>query len=195
MSPLGYVISLVVFGGMLSILYLLVFNRTTRRSLHDFAAGSWVVRVAAPASTGHVPRLWRGHVIAVALLLVMALSLPLLTQSLTRLPVFEEIFPALEAINAEPGVKYATVNAGFSSGSGGELTYVAAILQLDNPRVEDKPFAKGIASKMLQAAPGFAKRDVVAVTLTYGYDLGIATGWRSYAFRFKPDELGPAKTP
>ena len=195
MSPWSYVISLIVFGGMLSILYLLVFNRATRRSLHDFAAGSWVVRTAAPASPAQVPRLWRGHVIAVALLMVTALSLPLLAQRLTQLPLFADLLPAFEAINAEPGVKYATLNAGFSSGSGGEHTYVAAMLQLDNPRVEDKPFAKRIASKILQAGPGFAKRDVVAVTLTYGYDLGISKGWHSYAFQFAPDELVSAKTP
>lgn len=195
MSPWGYALSLIVFGGMLSILYLLVFNRTTRRSLHDFAVGSWVVRTAAPASPAHVPRLWRGHVIAVTLLMAIALSLPLLTQRLTQLPVFAELLPALEAINAEPGVKYATLNAGSSFGNSGDHTYVAATLQLDHPRVEDKSFAKRIASKILQTAPGFAKRDVIAVTLRYGYDLGIATGWRSYAFQFAPGELVSAKAP
>ncbi|MDL2425325.1 hypothetical protein M2C68_22520, partial [Pseudomonas sp. BAgro211] len=43
LSPMRYGLSLLIFGGMFSILYLYVFNRHGRRSLHDLAVGSSVV--------------------------------------------------------------------------------------------------------------------------------------------------------
>ncbi len=41
---LGYLLALVVFGGMFATTYLYIFNRRTRQSLHDLVVGSYVER-------------------------------------------------------------------------------------------------------------------------------------------------------
>ncbi|MCG8512004.1 MAG: RDD family protein, partial [Rhodospirillales bacterium] len=72
---LGLLIVFVVFGGLLAIIYLLIFNRRTRQSLHDLAVGSFVVRgapAAVPAKLA-TPRL---HLVMVAGLLALALIGP-----------------------------------------------------------------------------------------------------------------------
>jgi uncharacterized RDD family membrane protein YckC len=188
-GPAGYVLTLLVFGGILSIVYLFVFNRATRRSLHDFAVGSWVVpHRAARAATPHVP-LWRGHVIAVAGVACVCLALPVVAKQVMQLPLFGELLPAHEAVSTEPGVMHAQVNAGFQRGGGAETTYVAVQAQLSSPKVDNPALARALAQRVIAASPKFAERDVMQVTLVYGFDLGIASGWRAQAFRFDPAEL------
>jgi uncharacterized RDD family membrane protein YckC len=190
LSPFGYVLSLIVFGGLLSILYLLVFNRSTRRSLHDYAAGSWVVLTDAPGTERSAPPLWRGHVIVVALLMLSGLLAPLLAQRLAQqMPMLAEMLPAVEAMNNEPGVKFANLNVGLSTNGEERHTYTAAMVQLAHPGVDDKALARRMARTVVRIAPSLGKRDVVAVDLRYGYDIGLAHGWRSRQFQFAPEQL------
>ncbi len=53
-----YALSAVVFGVGLSIVYLFVFNRATRQSLHDLLVGSFVVQASATEPVKGPP-LWR----------------------------------------------------------------------------------------------------------------------------------------
>lgn len=48
-SPLGVLVGLIIFGIGGAIIYLYIFNRRTRQSLHDLAAGSFVIRSFAAA--------------------------------------------------------------------------------------------------------------------------------------------------
>jgi uncharacterized RDD family membrane protein YckC len=196
-SPWGYVVSLIIFGGLLSILYLVIFNRATRRSLHDYAAGSWVVRtdVVTPVAS-QVPPLWRGHVVAVGVLMLAALVAPAFMERVAhRIPVFAEMMPALDALNREDGVKFADLNVGFSSNGDERHTFTAASLQLARPDIDDEAFAKRMATTIVRVAPTLGQREVVAVDLRYGYDLGFASGWRKHHFQFTPDQLKPEQKP
>ena len=49
--------------------------------------------------------------------------------------------------------------------------------------------AKRIAQLMAKGDPDIATEDAVVVTLIYGYDMGIASGWKKHGYSFKPDEL------
>jgi hypothetical protein len=101
------------------------------------------------------------------------------------------LLPALDAINAEPGVMFANLNVGFATGNGVKRTYTAAMVQLADPNVDDEAFAKRLATKVIQVSPRLGDRDVIAVNLRYGFDLGIASGWRGHRFQFSPDMLKP----
>lgn len=191
LSPWTYVVSLIVIGGMLSILYLLVFNRATRRSLHDYAAGSWVVKtdVAAPF-TEAVPPLWRVHAIVVGLLMLAAALAPLVAKRVSQqVPVFADLLPAVEALSHEDGVKFANLDVGFSTNGNERHTYAAATVQLAQPRIEDEELARRMAKTIVRIAPNLGHREIVAVTLRYGFDLGFASGWHQHQFRFSPEQL------
>jgi len=64
-----------------------------------------------------------------------------------------------------------------------------AALQLDAPLTEDGAMAKRIAQQMAKADPQIASEDVVVVVLAYGYDMGIATGWRRHGYSFGAEDL------
>lgn len=60
-SWLQSTLSSLVFGVGLSIVYLFIFNRKTRQSLHDLAVGSYVVRVGLETVPLPTSCIWRGH--------------------------------------------------------------------------------------------------------------------------------------
>jgi len=65
-SFLMYPLSMVIFGGVFSILYLYAFNRATRQSLHDLAVGSFVVN--AEVEKQDVAKIWMPRHVVVGVL-------------------------------------------------------------------------------------------------------------------------------
>ena len=189
-SPLGYLLALVVFGGMFAIVYLYIFNRRTRQSLHDLAVGSYVERFDRAAQPVPFPIMWRGHLVVVAVLAVIALSAPAVASRFAQTRTFAGILPLYQTLSTQPHVMTAQVVRGWSSINGGNTThYLQSSLRLDAPMTEDGGMARHIAQQMAKADPDIANEDVVVVTLVYGYDLGIASGWKKHGYSFKPGEL------
>lgn len=62
-------------------------------------------------------------------------------------------------------------------------------LRLDAPLTEDDAIARRIAQQTAKADPTIANEDAVVVVLVYGYDMGIASGWKKHGYSFKPGEL------
>lgn len=188
-SAWNYLISLLVFGGMASILYLYAFNRRTRQSLHDLAVGSYVVRADA-AGRASFPSIWRGHLVVVAVMLVAALCVPLAAARLMQVPLLKDMLPAYGALSKLPNVQVAMINAVISKSASGETSeYVDAQLRLDKPKVDDRAFAENAARAILSSYPTAIDKDAIRVNLSYGYDIGIASNWRSHNYAFKPREL------
>ncbi|GAB3097721.1 RDD family protein [Lysobacter terrae] len=194
LSPMGYVLSLVIFGGMLSILYLYVFNRHGRRSLHDLVVGSSVVTALTPVATVRPAKVWGVHLVVVGLLLAAATAVPAFTGRLARSEYFKDLLVAYEAVNAEPGVKYAQVshNTAFRSGSPNVQSVVVQV-NLAERRVDDRPFAKHIAEVILANDKKAAAMSAIHVTLVYGYDLGISSSWRAKSYQFAPEALAAGR--
>jgi uncharacterized RDD family membrane protein YckC len=186
-------ISLIVFGGAFAIVYLFVFNRRNRRSLHDLAVGSVVVRTPPAPVTLPIPPVWRAHLIVVAVVAALSLLAPMLGQQLLKTETFSGMMPLFEKMSAEPGVLNAQVNIGSTYGTGGNHTYVAVTLKRDRPVVEDEDFARAVALDVLRVYPQAAKTDAISVTLVYGYDMVIASRWTKYTYAFRPSDLGAPK--
>jgi len=82
------------------------------------------------------------------------------------------------------------VARGWSSMNGGKATHsLQSSLWLDAPMTEDGDMARRVAQQMAKADPNIADEDVVVVTLVYGYDMGIASGWKKHGYSFRPGEL------
>ncbi len=189
-SPMGYVLSLAIFGGMFSILYLYVFNRNGRRSLHDLAVGSSVVTASTPVAEVRPAPVWRVHLAVVGVLLVAATVLPAFTARLAQIEQFKDLLVAHEAVNTLPGVQNAQVShhTAFRSGSPNVESVVAQV-NLAEQRVDDRSFARHVAEVILANDEKASAMSNIHVTLVYGYDLGIASSWRSQGYQFEPGAL------
>lgn len=187
-----YPISLVIFGGVLSVAYLYLFNRVTRQSLHDLALGTFVVN--AGVRRNDVEPIWRPHLIVVGVLFLVSALLPVFTSSLAQKTPFEALVSARAALSEFPSVTYVGVSSGTTtrtSTSDGTktMTYLSARVFLDNPSVSDAILAEQLATSLASSHPGSQQIDVIQIVLTYGYDIGIASSWRNHSHAFKPIDL------
>lgn len=187
-----YIISLIVFGGLLSTVYLYVFNRVTRQTLHDLIVGTFVVN--AGAEKQEPGRVWWLHLGVVAVLFVVAALAPIFTSGLMQDEPFKDLLSTQKALMNNPSVSFAGVYYGqtqiISGNSNRSATsYVSANVFLKRNLIADKDLAHYCAEVLVNNFSGSRQKDVVVITLIYGYDIGIAARSYSQVYQFKPGEL------
>jgi hypothetical protein len=128
-----------------------------------------------------VPSLARVHTIAVPAIAALSLLLPAFTTRLVEQEMWAPLMHAYERVNADPMVLHAQVNRGFTARGDKRTTYLQITAYLSEPRIDEWEIAQRLARYAIQADPSSMNLDVVQVVLVYGYDIGIATGHRSYA--------------
>lgn len=188
-SVLGYLLALIVFGGMFVTVYLYVFNRRTRQSLHDLVVGSYVERFDSPARPVPFPTMWRGHLAVAGLLAVAALGVPIAANHLAQTESFADLMPLYRTLSSQPHVMTAQVARGWASMNGRTSRSLQSSLQLDAPLIGDAAMARRIAQRMAEADSQIAQENAVVVRLVFGYDMGIASGWKAHVYSYKPEEL------
>ena len=191
-SLILYPFSLIVFGGFFSIVYLYVFNRVTRQTLHDLVVGTFVVN--ADVEKEAVGKVWNVHLVVVAFIFLVALLGPVFTASMTQNTPFKEMISAQSALLKEPNVMNATVFTGsttVTSSDNGPVTttFVRSQVFIDNNNVGDVERARELAFTVIANYPETLQKDFIVIILTYGYDIGIASKWAHHTHRFNPGEF------
>ena len=179
---LGAILTFVIFGGLGAIVYLVIFNRRTRQSLHDLVVGSFVVRgTAAAVPTGlATPRL---HLIVVGCWLTLALILPgvfiLMTRDSNLTASLSPLLEIQQAIGSQLGlrqVKIKAVKRNVATVRTGRST--TTILQIDaqagDGRGEIDSLTSAIARIVLERHPDLLGMQMLVVSVQRGFDLGIA---------------------
>jgi hypothetical protein len=192
LSPWIYALSVAVFGIGLSIVYLYFFNRQSRQSLHDLLVGSYVVVSKAPDAVT-VASPWRPHLVICALLIVLSAAIPYFTKGLAASEPFASLMSVLHTVQAEPWVVHARVNKGKSfttttNKGRSETSYLNITAYAKDPDIENAERAKHLAKLALAVDASATTLDVVQVTLVYGYDIGIASSWKSHNYGHSPAE-------
>jgi uncharacterized RDD family membrane protein YckC len=186
-----YPLSLILFGGIAAIIYLYIFNRTTRQSLHDLIVGTYVVN--ADVEKHETGSIWKPHIFIVGALFVIAGTVPAFTSNLTESESFKGLLSTQEVLTQNPNVSYTLVSYGYSTYNSAEgkttTTYVSAILHLKHDTVNDKELAKNFAQTVINHYSDSLEKDLIQITLSYGYDIGIASKWSYNTFNFEPNEL------
>ena len=174
---LAAIVSYVALGAGLAIVYLFVFNRPTRQSLHDRLVASFVVAfdpMVAPGS-GNI---WWGHRAVVAVIVMLAVVVPIGVRQLGRTELFTSLLTAQQAISKEPGVAFVRIGAptviNIEDGrrSSRQVLFVGVVLL---PGATDPAaMANKVVRIVLDTAPEAASMDEITVLLSKGYDIGIA---------------------
>lgn len=192
LSYLMYPLSLIIFGGSLSITYLYIFNRVTRQSLHDIAVGTFVVNSDSPSE--ELPPVWKPHLVVVISLFIAATLVPAFTSDLVQSEPFKGLLATQEAISENDSIKYAGVTVGSSSFTSSDsgtttTTFVKAQAFLYKNNVDDVTIANELAETIIRTYPEALNKSLIQVTLTYGYDIGIASKWSNHNHQFDPNEI------
>lgn len=166
--------SFLVIGIGLSILYLLVFNRPTRQSLHDLMVGSMVISMGTPRPAAHP--LWIGHRIVVGVLCAVSLAFGLLIPSMVQSSSqLAELLVMRTALMTRPELSDVGVGRAWSSTASGptkESIVVTAYVRRwpADPEAE----ARDIAGQVLKQFPDLVGSRTLVVKVAIAFNLGIA---------------------
>lgn len=186
-------ISIILFGGMFSIFYLYLFNRRTRQSLHDLVVGTYVVNVNPPGLRIPPVAIWRGHLVVVGLIALFGLIMPSLGTMITQHLNIRPMLDAQQQLQHQAHVRNATLLEGktvvYSNTGNRTSGYLQAQLMLDAPMTSNADIAEAAARVIQAAYPEKSKRLPIVVRLVYGYNMIIASRWKSQTYRYEPGEL------
>ncbi len=187
-----YPICFIIFGGLLSAIYLYVFNRATRQSLHDLAVGTYVVNSKVEKTS--VGPVWRTHLIVVSILFLASAIAPVFLSKLMQKELFKDLIEAQEMLSEQPAVNYVAVSSTITSlitdsEDKKNTKYFSARVFIDNASVTDTAFAKKLATILATKNSRAPKVDFIQIILIYGYDIGISSSWISRSHDFRPADL------
>jgi uncharacterized RDD family membrane protein YckC len=190
MGGIALALSFIIFGMGLSIIYLFVFNRRNRRSLHDLIVGTYVVKTNAAA--GPKPKTWAGHYVVVALLCAVSSLAPLLLKGVANRPFFKELLTLQTVLLDQRDVGTASVYAGtnaFWGKNGRQASTDLSVSILVTKHVDDyDSLANKIAQLVIANYPEALQKDRILIGIVYGYDLGIARSHVYRGYNYSPSE-------
>jgi uncharacterized RDD family membrane protein YckC len=176
---LGILLGFLVFGGLGATVYLFIFNRRTRQSLHDLAVGSFVVR-GEPVPIGlATPRV---HLIIAGCWLVLALIGPGIGLEVMRQSSIAQTLKPLadlqSTIRARQPVQRVKVLIGtsmFASTHSGTTTvsYLQVEVQPTDPHKTPDALEGSIAGTVLDRDPDLLGRQILVVIVHRRLDLGL----------------------
>jgi len=182
------VVGLILFGLQAAVLYLYLFNRATRQSIHDVLADTYVVKASVPGRV-QAGRIWKGHwVVLLGLLVVAVVISTLVAPKFMQMTPFAQLRPVLEKILDSGKVHGAQVFLGKSWGTHGESKYVHAQVTWKGRPENSEKATDEIAAIVIETYPQIMEQDLLVVTVSYGYDIGIASAWKSYTASYTPKE-------
>lgn len=196
LSYMIYPLSIVIFGGLVSTVYLYVFNRITRQALHDLIVGTYVVNAAVPQQT--LDSVWRPHLIVVAIIVIASAIAPIFTKKLAQQEPFKDLLSTQVALMEYSVVRHAILNVGSSTvikmNEGSKtVTYLNARVFIVEKNVDDVELARNLAKVVMANYADAKNKNVIQITLTYGYDIGIWSRWFNFTHAFKPADLQVAE--
>ena len=196
LSYLIYPLSFLIFGGFFSTLYLYIFNRVTRQSLHDLIVGTCVVNTGVEKQ--EPGKVWKVHIIVAATLFIAGAIAPVFTSQLAQTDPFKDMLSVQTTLSNQPNVNYATISSKtsiFSSVNGGTktTTSVSSQIFLTHNDIANVDLARQFAILVIENYPEARNKDVIQITLSYGYDIGIWSQWSSHGHNFIPSELQSAE--
>jgi uncharacterized RDD family membrane protein YckC len=183
-----------VFGLGLSIIHLFLFNRPSRRSLHDYVVGSTVVPAQAAGEPAWSPLKRMHQAVCAALLAASALGAPVVALVAPDISEFAPLVRAYHALHKEPWIANAHVYRGsstfksFKDGQSKSTRHVDIRVQSRDPRIDDLQRVQRVVAVVLEASPELKDTDVIRVAVSYGFDIGIASGWKTVQGAYPPAE-------
>lgn len=179
-------LTLIVFGLGGSIVYFFFFNRKNRRTVHDFCAGTLVVKAEPQAAPEFSPT-WRGHFAILAVILVgLSIAGAVLIPSQMQKPEFAEILDLQQALQQEPGVHAVGVQYGWTRSGDNTTQWFAVSVNVSDPQVDLEETANHFAKLALTREDQIDQKDLLVVNVSRGYDIGIAANRFTQRFAYPP---------
>ena len=108
--------------------------------------------------------------------------------------LFKELIAVQTALLSEPNISSAGVHQNthtFTDNDGSQTVTESLSIEIpmDKNNISDEDFAKNVAKKAYSSYALANEVDVVYVSLSYGYNIGIASKSQYYRYEFESSEL------
>ena len=191
MSSLGFIIGFIVFSFIGAIIYLYIFNRRTRQSLHDLLVGTYVVKTVPHGPVGTEP-IWKPHLVITgswfAIVLVLLLAMPWIAQK----GVFPGLLALQKKIESSGHVYTAAVSEGKNftptDSTKPNTSFLTIVAHWRTKPANYESAAKVIAAMAIENYQDIMTKDALVVVVSYGYDIGIAYATRNQTFKYTPEQ-------
>jgi len=184
----GVVLGSALFGVGFALVYLYIFNRNTRQSLHDLLVGSYVVDSREPMVPGELKPVFKLHYVMGAACPAVLLGLfTVLAYALADQFSYESMIETQASIS-ELDFVYASgvmITNHYQMGKPEPITGIQLTAMVGKDCM-DSEHAKIIASRAMEADPDILDLDYLRVGLVYGYSIGIWGFSRSSNYSFPP---------
>lgn len=192
-SPLVMILlAFIVFfmGG--ATIYLYLFNRKTRQSLHDILLSTFVINL--DSSLEREP-IWKGHFITLGIYLtIIIVGVTIFIPKLAKKEFFADLLKTQQQIQKSGLVQYSTVSTGFTwtsnneSDSENKFTYCTINAKLNHRPSNYEKTISEIAKIVLNSYPPIFEKSSLIINVIYGYDIGIARAWNNQSKQLSPAE-------
>jgi uncharacterized RDD family membrane protein YckC len=184
-----YLAEFIVFGLGGILIYLFLFNLPTRQSLHDLMTDTLVVRTY-PVATPPKIQIWKAHLVIVSIWCIAVVPLLGYTSKLAQGGTPALLSQISQNIvlsgQASRGEVWMIKNHDFTHNRKSRV--LLANVHLRSRPADYKKLANHIASIILIKSPTAYNADTLTVTLSYGYDIGIARTSISWTVSHTPVE-------
>lgn len=176
----------------LTIIYLLVFNRRTRQSLHDFIAHSYVVDTYSVGIVNATP-LWKGHrLILFGVFVWLAFTSFAIVRFTSQMGVMTNVFELQKNILATQkfrGVGVSISRNTYLNNGNSIVTSNVSLAALCKGHPQNKALiARQLAEIVLANYPKLRANDYLNIQVAHGYDIGIYKSDDSESFRHTPNQ-------
>lgn len=189
---LGAMLMWGVFGVLVAIVYLFIFNRRTRQSLPDLVVGSFVVHTTEPTRQINLstPRLHIALVSSWLVLTLIALVVSVFVQQPTQIESLRPMAELRNSLRTRLSLSQVSVAARttYFVGTGGNKSVVSYLL-IDasgrgRSRSADHALQQSIARIVLDLQPDLLGKTYLSISISHGFDFGIASWTVRYQSQF-----------
>jgi len=169
------VLGTILVIGILGNSYLLLFNRPSRRLLHDLVTTSIVVKDASPPSAVQAPVALVHLGAFAAIVAAILLGAVWLTQNVGESVDLKALELARVAVEQMPGVVAAGINDGTFTMNGRSSHVLTITVRVVNWPSDEGAAAAGMVAAATRGCSTASAFDLIRVVLNRGFDIGIAT--------------------
>ncbi|MDG3442613.1 RDD family protein [Nitrospirillum amazonense] len=183
---LGWAIGLVLLASGMTTFYLFLFNRPSRRSLHDLLCGSCTVTAASASVPANLTWPSRRVLMGLAVPAALLAATPVVFVRFfgpTLLPIYAAVDSLSEVmtvgVTQQKTMRVVNVSGSAAPALPSEFVAVSARLRIPVPAQDQRRELAHVAAAVLKAGT-LAPTTHLVVSISYGFDLGFASSYRGY---------------
>ncbi len=179
-----------LFGIGFVLLFLFVFNKKTKQSIHDIILGTYVInckydnpiekqqinKVLLPVSIG-IP--------IVAFILLFFINTNSVNTEISKLENYRATIVEMPEIN-NAGVSSGKTNFKSTNGNSNTSYYLQISTVLEDDYKSKSDIAIKVADLIISEYPEELSKDYISISVTYGYDIGIWSTSNSFSMKMPP---------